>query len=509
MDAAHPSDPTVRVKLDDSPVVSQAKAEAVIDIPGYEIIGKIAEGGMGAVYKAKQTSMDRLVALKVLLSKYAAEADGRERFLREARAVAKLSHPNIVAGIDAGEANGVYFFVMEFLDGESVDKTLRRRTRLPSAEAAGIIRQIALGLDHAHQNGMVHRDIKPANIMLLPDGTAKLADLGLVRLASAGDVTLTQSGTIVGSPGYVSPEQAMGEREIDIRSDIYSLGLTFFEFLSGERAYSGDNPMTVISARFSKDVPIEKLAEADAPKDMVAVVATMTRRDPKSRYQTPQALLQDLNAVLAGKQPALAVADAVARVRRPGRRAATIAAAAVCLLSLAALATVLGANGWFGTQPAAVEPTNRFLALAPRAKLSLLDAIGKAREHGATGVAVHVELEPGIRAAVYSIDFAQGPMNCNVIVDAEDGHVIEMKTERDDHSAEVDACKTTLEAAILIALKKEPGQAVEAELVRGGKGMIEVKTVREGMVAGVEIETSGDVKSIDEAELARRAGIRP
>ena len=280
-------------------------------IPGYVILEKIATGGMGTVYKAKQTSMDRVVALKTLLPKFAGETDSRERFLREARAVAKLSHPNIVSGIDSGEAHGIYYFVMEFLDGEPLDRVLRKRTRLPWREAATIVRQVALALDHAHGNGMVHRDVKPGNIMLLKDGTVKLADLGLARIASAGDAALTRSGMIVGSPGYVSPEQATGDRDLDIRSDLYSLGLTFFEAIAGEPAYTGDSPMTVISSRLSHDPHFEKLAAFDAPKDLVALITKMCAREAIRRYQTPQYLLEDLDALLRGSRALHAVSSGV------------------------------------------------------------------------------------------------------------------------------------------------------------------------------------------------------
>jgi serine/threonine-protein kinase len=280
-------------------------------IPGYVILEKIATGGMGTVYKAKQTSMDRVVALKTLLPKFANERDSRERFLREARAVAKLAHPNIVSGIDSGEANGIYYFVMEFLDGEPLDRVLRKRTRLPWREAATIVRQIALALDHAHKNAMVHRDVKPGNIMLLKDGTVKLADLGLARIASAGDAALTRSGMIVGSPGYVSPEQATGERDLDIRSDLYSLGLTFFEAIVGEPAYTGDSPMTVISSRLTHDPHFEKLAAFDAPKDLIALVTKMCAREAIRRYQTPQYLLEDLDAILRGSRALHAVSSGV------------------------------------------------------------------------------------------------------------------------------------------------------------------------------------------------------
>ncbi len=268
-------------------------------IEGYEILEKIAQGGMGAVYRAKQTSMSRVVAIKVLLPKFLKDPDAVERFTREARAVARLSHPNIVAGIDAGVSNGIYFYVMEFIDGESMEKIIARRGGLPWREAAVIIRQIASALDHAHAQGLVHRDIKPSNILLMKDGTAKLADLGLARLAAGEDINVTQSGTVLGTPGYISPEQARGDKTLDIRSDLYSLGLTFFDLLAGKPAFAGDNAFAIIEAHCTKDVPVEKL-----PREMAPIVAKMCARDRARRYQVPAQLVADLDTVLQGGQVA-------------------------------------------------------------------------------------------------------------------------------------------------------------------------------------------------------------
>ncbi|HYF00678.1 MAG TPA: serine/threonine-protein kinase, partial [Planctomycetota bacterium] len=201
-------------------------------IDGYEVLAKLGQGGMGAVYKAKQTSLDRVVAIKILLPEFAKDKDGVDRFLREAKALARLNHPNIVSGIDAGASNGVYYYVMEYLDGETLAQRLARRKTLPPADAADIVRQMAAALEHARQHGLIHRDVKPANILLLKDATAKLADLGMARFAAQSNLDLTRSGQIMGTPLYMSPEQARGD-ELDIRTDLYALGITLFEMLSG------------------------------------------------------------------------------------------------------------------------------------------------------------------------------------------------------------------------------------------------------------------------------------
>ena len=457
--------------------INSALGHVVPDaIPGYVIVRKIAEGGMGAVYKAIQTSMDRVVALKVLLPNHADEASGRERFVREARAAARLSHPNIVAGIDAGESQGIGYFVMEFLDGEPVDAVLRSRGRLPWREAAHIVRQMALALDHAHAHGIVHRDVKPGNIILLKDGTAKLADLGLARFAASGDAAITQSGMIVGSPSYVSPEQATGERDLDIRSDIYSLGLTFFELVSGERAYAGQNPMTVISARLTRDVPVEKLASADAPKDAVAVIVKMTRREPGHRYATPKPLLEDLDALLALRQPAHAVGAPRASHRRLALAAGAMAAALIALIVVS----------WPGAGDA-ITTEQQKVRMAAEARLTLVEAIKKGVGEAGGGTVFHAELEPGYKSLVYSIDVAVGTESCNVLIDAATGRVVEKKMEADPRSLTAGRYAATLLDAVQTALQKEPGQPVEAEMLPEGPPVIEVKIVRGGAVHVVRI----------------------
>ncbi len=272
-------------------------------IEGYTILEKIAQGGMGAVYKARQTSMDRVVAIKVLLPKFAKEKDAVDRFLREAKAIAKLSHPNIVAGIDAGVANGIYYYAMEFIDGDSMDRVVRRDGAMHWSQALPVIQQVAGALDHAHRQGFVHRDIKPGNILRLPDGSVKLADLGLARMASGDDIYLTQTGVILGTPAYISPEQARSERMIDIRSDLYSLGITLFEFLSGRPPYESDNAIVVVTKHTSSDVPVQKLLDARVPEDVVEVVRKMCARDRRVRYQAPSELLEDLGHVLRGEAP--------------------------------------------------------------------------------------------------------------------------------------------------------------------------------------------------------------
>lgn len=267
-------------------------------IEGYEIISKLGAGGQGAVYKAKQSSMDRFVAIKVLLPKYARDKDGVQRFLREAKAVARLNHPNIVSGIDAGYSNGIYYYVMEYLDGESLDRRVTRAGKLPWSEAVRILRQMAQALDHAHRNGLVHRDVKPANIILTKEGSAKLTDLGLARFAGKEGLGLTQTGFVVGTPLYISPEQARGETDVDIRSDLYSLGITFYQMLAGSPPYTGTDPLVVLNKHLNETVHFHF---PDVPPELLAVGHRLTERDRARRYQSPEQLLEDLEAVNQGR----------------------------------------------------------------------------------------------------------------------------------------------------------------------------------------------------------------
>ncbi|MHC4607566.1 MAG: serine/threonine-protein kinase, partial [Planctomycetota bacterium] len=178
-----------------------------ISIPGYELLTRIGQGGMGAIYKARQLSMDRIVAIKVLYPKFSSDHNFVQRFLREARAVAKLSHENVISGIDVGMAGNLHYFVMEYVEGETVSRMLKR-ARIDERKALRVAHQIGRALQHAHLHRLVHRDVKPENIIITPDGTAKLCDLGLAKQTTKTDAALTMDGMSVGTPHYISPEQA-------------------------------------------------------------------------------------------------------------------------------------------------------------------------------------------------------------------------------------------------------------------------------------------------------------
>ena len=228
-------DPQVSTAVENRPspnpsTATQAGTKQIIE--GYEIIEKLGSGAMGVVYKARQVNMDRLVALKVLPPKLAKNEQYRDRFLREARAAAKLNHENVVRAYDIGQSHGLYYFAMEFIDGRSVQDIMKDNGPFDEQTALDIVKQIAQGLAQAQKLNIVHRDIKPDNIMITSTKTAKLCDLGLAKQIDV-DPQLTAHGAAVGTPWYISPEQAKGIRKIDTRADLYSLGATLFHMVCG------------------------------------------------------------------------------------------------------------------------------------------------------------------------------------------------------------------------------------------------------------------------------------
>jgi serine/threonine-protein kinase len=287
--------------------VQSAASSSKLSIPGYELISRIGQGAMGTVYKAKQVSMDRVVAIKVLSPRYSKDRTFVERFLREARAVAKLNHENIITGIDVGEANGHHYFVMEFVDGAPVTSLMKRDGRLDEQRCLRIAIQVARALAHAHKNGIVHRDIKPENVMLTPTGGAKLCDLGLAK-QTKGDAEVTMDGTSVGTPNYISPEQARGEEKIDIRSDIYSLGASLYHMAVGAPPFSGANPMVVMTKHVTEFPESPKKRCPSLSEGFSSLVMKMMQKRREDRPQDPEALIHDLERLLNGEPIAASTA---------------------------------------------------------------------------------------------------------------------------------------------------------------------------------------------------------
>ncbi len=269
-------------------------------IEGYRLISKLGEGSMGAVFQAKQLSMDRIVAIKVLSPRLQRNQKFVERFMREARAVAKLNHINIISGIDVGESNGISYFAMEYVNGPTLMSILKRGGAIDEKRALNIAVQVARALEHACKHGLVHRDIKPDNIMISKDGTAKLCDLGLAREAGEGGSATTEHGASIGTPNYISPEQARGDPDIDIRSDIYSLGATLFHMVTGRSPYSG-SAAVVMTKHISEEPPDASEINHEVSSEASALIKTMMAKDRKGRYQNPTVLIEDMELIIKGK----------------------------------------------------------------------------------------------------------------------------------------------------------------------------------------------------------------
>jgi serine/threonine-protein kinase len=289
---------------------SSSKKKKTVQIPGYELTAKIGQGGMGTVYKAYQVSMDRDVAIKILPPRLAKDPTFVERFTREARAVARLNHENIISGIDFGEVSGYYYFVMEFVEGITVRSELRKRGMIDEKESLDIGLQIAHALEHAHHHDMVHRDVKPENIMKTRNGIVKLCDLGLAK-DTGGDASVTQTGISVGTPHYISPEQARGEENIDIRTDIYSLGASLYHMVTGTFPFEGPTPAVVMTKHVNEKLepPIDR--NPAISDGMNNLIMKMMAKDKNKRYQTPDDLIEDIHRVMEGESLG---------PRRPGAR---------------------------------------------------------------------------------------------------------------------------------------------------------------------------------------------
>jgi hypothetical protein len=257
---------------------------------GYEILGELGRGGMGVVYKARQISLQRLVAIKVIAADLAAETGILARFQRERFLLAQLTHPNLVAAYDAGESGGLQYFVMELVDGMSFATLVKQLGVLPVVEACEMIRQAAVGLQHMHEHGLVHRDVKPSNLLMTPAGTVKLIDLSLARLepGPAQDASVITNLQTLGTFDYIAPEQCEDSHSVDIRADIYSLGCTFYELLSGRAPFAefGSVLMKIRAHALKPIAPIQK-RRADVPTQLAAVVERMVAKDRNDRFSSP------------------------------------------------------------------------------------------------------------------------------------------------------------------------------------------------------------------------------
>ncbi|MEZ5460331.1 protein kinase [Dokdonella sp.] len=261
----------------------------------YDIVSELGRGGMGVVYKGHESSLNRYVAIKVLADSLAHDEGVKERFLREARSMAALNDPYIIQIYYIGDDEGQTFFVMEFVEGESLGTLLKREHKVAAGPAAKIIYQTALGLATAHDKGVIHRDIKPGNLMVSSRGTIKIADFGIALSNQDLSNKLTSTGEFVGTPGYLSPEVCLGKK-VDQRSDIFSLGIVFFEMLAGRMPFTDESPLGLMLEVVRAEIPDVRELNKEVDEQIAWILSKMIAKEPEDRYQSCHELAEDLAA---------------------------------------------------------------------------------------------------------------------------------------------------------------------------------------------------------------------
>lgn len=267
-------------------------------IRGYTILNEIGKGATGVVYVARNIQTGALVAIKVLYPFYSHNKDHLHRLTREAELTKRLNHPNIVAGYEYGLCQGHYYFVMEFVKGDTLDHLLKKKGAFPEHEATRIVLEVARALDAAQQFKIIHRDIKPSNIVIMPENRIKLMDFGLAK--EEIDRTSTRHGTILGTPLYISPEQARAETAIDTRSDIYSLGITFYHLVTGEPPFADLDTSLLLTKKITDPIPSPKTRNPELSDEVAYVIMKMCERDKAKRYSSPAELIEALEKLAAG-----------------------------------------------------------------------------------------------------------------------------------------------------------------------------------------------------------------
>jgi predicted Ser/Thr protein kinase len=311
-------------------------------LSAYALLERLGTGGMGTVWRARDTRDDGVVAVKVLHAHLAAGAEYVRRFEREARIAASLDSPHIVRVLDSGSDGDSRFLVMEYIEGKTLAQHIHDRGRLDVAETVAVSTAIASALDAAHKAGIVHRDISPQNVLIQPDGSVKVTDFGVAR--DLGATAMTATSMLLGKPQYIAPEVVTGKSPVDIRSDIYSLGVVMYQMLTGAVPFNAETPYAVMQAQVHQTPPQVRRQRNDLPPSLLTVVEKCLAKDPRERFQTPTALTQALEGDVSGA-PAIV---------SPRRRAAILAV--VGLFGLATFGTVLAMSTLNeGTTPAGAE----------------------------------------------------------------------------------------------------------------------------------------------------------
>ncbi|MEI8245372.1 MAG: serine/threonine-protein kinase [Lentisphaerota bacterium] len=271
-------------------------------IGDYTLIKPIGIGGMGEVFMAEQKSMQRIVALKILLPALVNNKSSLERFFREVRTLAKIEHPNIAQAIEAGIEDDVCYFSMTYIKGEDLSSVIKRKKRIDEIPALKIIRDVAATLDYAWQkHKLIHRDVKPSNIMLTSEGEVKLLDLGISKIYGIDEEELTQRGVMVGSPYYVSPEQAKGE-EVDFHADMYSLGATFFQMVTGQPPFDSETTLGIVSRHLCDPVPDPLTINPELSPKTAAVIMKMLAKKRYDRFPDWLRVINECNDIIAEKE---------------------------------------------------------------------------------------------------------------------------------------------------------------------------------------------------------------
>ena len=353
----------------------------------YEILGVLGQGGMGAVYKARDRELDRLIALKVIRPELATDPAILQRFKQELILSRNITHKNVVRIYDLGEADGIRFISMEYVEGEDLRTILRREKKLSPKEAIAVVEQVCRALDSAHSEGVIHRDLKPQNIMRDKHGRIVVMDFGLAR--SLGDSGLTQTGAIVGTMEYMSPEQALGST-LDQRSDIFSVGLIFYELLTGKAPYEADTAIASLMKRTREEARSASDVEASVPRSLSAIVSRCLEREPANRYHSAVELLQQLatweaNPNISAETLSKMIAHPVVRPSRfsldlPGKSWMWIAGAVlVIVLATFAGRTLLNRAGTSSSEMAQGIPSlkqGKYVAILPLKKVGDEKALG-------------------------------------------------------------------------------------------------------------------------------------
>lgn len=272
-------------------------------ITGYQLFGRLGAGAMAIVYKGRQVSLDRYVAIKILPKKYCNTDKFVKRFYAEGRAAAKLNHPNIVAALDVGRQGDIHYFVMEYVEGHTIYERLVKDGPYSESEALDIGIQVARALNHAHQAGLIHRDVKPKNVLISREGVAKLADMGLARAVSDREAAEAEAGKACGTPYYISPEQIRGEMNIDFRADIYGFGVTLYHMVTGKVPFEGAEVSTILRKHLREDFAPPGEVNAELSEGICEIIELCMTKDRTQRYTATLDLIEDLQAVIRGKRP--------------------------------------------------------------------------------------------------------------------------------------------------------------------------------------------------------------